>query len=117
MRAHVVTAVLVIAACGGEPEPPRSPPPPPATVAPPPIPPPTASVAAAGPTTPKRPVVTEYHGVKVTDDYAWLENGADPEVKAWSDEQNKRARGFLDGLPERAAVKERVRQLVGGVAP
>jgi prolyl oligopeptidase len=36
------------------------------------------------PATPKRPVTDTYHGVKVTDDYRWLEKDADPEVKAWS---------------------------------
>ncbi len=64
------------------------------------------------PPTPKKPVVTAYHGTQVKDDYAWLENSADPEVKAWSDAQNAFARTYLDGLEARAAVKQRVGQLL-----
>ena len=40
------------------------------------------------PATAKRPVVNEYHGVKVTDDYQWLENGEGADVKPWTVEQN-----------------------------
>jgi prolyl oligopeptidase len=64
------------------------------------------------PGTPKRPVTNEYHGVKVTDDYRWLENWDDPAVKQWSAAENARTRDYLDHLPWRAAVKERLQQLV-----
>ena len=52
----------------------------------------------------KKLVVDIYHGVKVTDDYRWLENDSDPAVKAWSDAQNTAARRFLDAIPTRAAL-------------
>ena len=48
-----------------------------------------------------------YHGVRVVDDYRWLENGDDPKVKAWSDAQNARARAVLDHLPGTAALSAR----------
>ena len=64
------------------------------------------------PVTPKRPVVDEYHGVKVVDDYRWLENWDDPEVKQWSAAENARTREYLDNLPPRPAIRERIRQLV-----
>lgn len=64
------------------------------------------------PATPKRPVVDEYHGVKITDDYRWLENWDDPAVRAWSDAQNQRTRAYLDGL----AVREPIRKLLREVA-
>jgi prolyl oligopeptidase len=62
--------------------------------------------------TPKRPVVDDYHGVKVTDDYRWLENWDDPAVKQWSAAQNARARDYLDQLPARPAIRERLKQLI-----
>src|SRR5579859_1051699 len=66
----------------------------------------------ATPDTPKRPVADEYHGVQVTDDYRWLENWDDPAVKQWSAAQNARTRAYLDRLPTRAAIKDRLKQLV-----
>lgn len=74
------------------------------------------SAIAAGllpaPETPKVPVVTEYHGVKVTDNYRWLEDSPNPAVKAWSDAQNRRTRACLDALPNLAEVRARVDHLI-----
>jgi protease II len=56
--------------------------------------------------TPKKPVTDEYQGVKVQDDYQWLEKDDDPAVKAWSDAQNQRTRKYLDKLPDFAASAE-----------
>ena len=64
------------------------------------------------PATPRVPVTDTYHGVKVVDDYRWLENGEAAKVKAWSEAQNARARAFLDNLPGRAALGARIEQLV-----
>ena len=64
------------------------------------------------PATPKRPVSDEYHGVKVVDDYRWLENWDDPEVKQWSAAENARTREYLDHLPARPAIKDHFRQLI-----
>jgi prolyl oligopeptidase len=66
----------------------------------------------ASPATPKRPVTDEYQGVKVTDDYRWLENWDDPAVKQWSAAENARTREYLDHLPARPAIKEHLRELV-----
>src|ERR1700737_429309 len=63
------------------------------------------------PVTPKKPVVDEYHGVKVTDDYRWLENWDDPAVREWSDAQNRRARASLDGLAVREPIKRWLREV------
>jgi prolyl oligopeptidase len=71
----------------------------------------TPSIPSA-PDTPKRPVVDEYHGIKVTDDYRWLENWDDPAVKQWSAAQNARTRAYFDHLPDRPAVKARLKQLI-----
>ena len=67
----------------------------------------------APPATPKHPVTDQYFGVTVTDDYRWLENWNDPGVKRWSAVQNAYARGYLDSLPDRPAIKERLQHLAG----
>lgn len=73
----------------------------------------TASVPQS-PETPKHPVTDEYFGVSVTDDYRWLENWDDPAVKQWSAAENARTREYLDHLPARAAIKDRLKQLIAG---
>ena len=40
------------------------------------------------PATPKRPVADEYQGIKVIDDYRWLEDWNDAEVNQWSAAEN-----------------------------
>ncbi len=65
------------------------------------------------PPTPKKPVIDVYHGVKVEDDYQWLENWNDPTVRAWSDAQNRRARAFLAALPARDEIYHRLLALAG----
>jgi prolyl oligopeptidase len=62
--------------------------------------------------TPKRPVVDTYHGVEVVDDYRWLEDASDPEVRAWSDAQNARTRAVLDRLPSVDAIRKRITELM-----
>jgi prolyl oligopeptidase len=56
------------------------------------------------PATPKKPVIDDYGGVKVGDDYRWLEAGANPEVKQWSNELNARSRAYLDHVADRPAI-------------
>jgi prolyl oligopeptidase len=72
-----------------------------------------AAVApAAGPPAASRiPVTDEYHGVKVVDEYRWLENGGDPKVKKWSDAQNAWARAYLDRLPGVDALRAEVTRI------
>ncbi|MEO7144485.1 MAG: prolyl oligopeptidase family serine peptidase [Bryobacteraceae bacterium] len=72
-----------------------------------------AAELAAPPATPKKPVADEYFGVKVPDDFRWLENFDDPAVKAWSAAENRRSRGFLDALPARPAILARLNELYG----
>ena len=68
------------------------------------------------PATPKRPVTDEYGAIKVTDDYRWLENWENPEVKRWSAAQNARTREYLDHLAARPAIKQRLTQLISAGA-
>lgn len=53
------------------------------------------------PPTVKKPASDEYHGIKVTEDYRWLEGAEDPAVKAWAEAQNRYTRAYLDALAER----------------
>ena len=62
------------------------------------------ALMAQPPRTEKKPVTDTYHGVKVTDDYRWLENFDDPAVKAWAKAQNSYAREFLDAIPNRKQI-------------
>jgi prolyl oligopeptidase len=63
------------------------------------------------PPAPRRPVVDVYHGVKVVDDYRWLENYSDPAVRTWSGEENAYARRYLDALPMRDQVAKELSKL------
>src|SRR5690242_10494837 len=78
---------------------------------------PKSAVDSGPPPAAKRPVPHEYHGVKVVDDYEWLEIGNDPEVRGWSDAQNQRARSILDRLPGREDIRRRVTELATSQPP
>ena len=65
------------------------------------------------PVTPRTPVIDTYQGgVKVTDDYRWLEHITDPKVSSWAQAQNTRARDYLAGLPHRDKIGARIKELV-----
>jgi prolyl oligopeptidase len=49
-----------------------------------------------------------YFGVKVADPYRWLEDEGAPETARWVEGQNKVTFGYLDRIPYRAQVKERL---------
>ncbi len=70
-----------------------------------------APARAQQPPTDKLPVSDEYHGIKVVDDYRWLEEAGSPAVKAWSEAQNRHTRAYLDALPERAGIEARLTEL------
>ena len=56
-------------------------------------------------------------GVTVSDPYRALENGDDPAVLAWSDAQNDRTRAYLDNLPGRAGVQDKLKRLISASSP
>jgi prolyl oligopeptidase len=75
------------------------------------------STASADSQTPKKPVTDEYKGVKVEDNYQWLENDADPAVKTWSESQNQQTRAYLDKLPDRAAIEKELTEWYAKTSP
>ncbi len=76
----------------------------------------TMSIFSA-PLTEKKPVTDEYHGVRVVDDYRWLEEAGSPAVKAWTDAENKHSRAWLDGRTERAGIEEKLTALYAKDTP
>ena len=53
-----------------------------------------------------------YHTVPVRDDYRWLENGKSRKVRQWTAAQSRRARAFLDSLPQRKVFARRLEQIM-----
>ncbi len=71
---------------------------------------------APAPNTDPQPVTEIYHGVSVSDPYRWLEDWNDPRVQQWSDVQDRRARAYLDGLPYRRAIYDRLYQQISATS-
>jgi prolyl oligopeptidase len=71
----------------------------------------SSGAVAVPPATRKAPVTDTYHGVQVLDDYRWLEDWNNPEVRRWTEAENAYARGILDRLESRNAIRARVAEL------
>ena len=55
--------------------------------------------------------VDDYHGVKVSDNYRWLEDDNSPETRAWVEAENKVTFGYLETISERKGIRERITKL------
>ena len=55
--------------------------------------------------------VDTLHGVEVADPYRWLENGNAADTRAWVKAQNKLTFSYLDTIPERDAIRSRLKKL------
>lgn len=55
--------------------------------------------------------VDDYHGTKVADPYRWLEDTDSADTKAWVEAENKLTFSYLDQIPYRAAIRERLLKL------
>jgi prolyl oligopeptidase len=64
------------------------------------------------PETKRGEVVDDYFGTKVPDPYRWLEDDNAPEVAAWVEAENKVTFGYLNQIPYRQQIKERLTKLL-----
>lgn len=63
------------------------------------------------PQTRKVEVVDDYFGTKVPDPYRWLEDDNSEETRKWVEEQNKLTFSFLEKIPYREKIRERLRDI------
>lgn len=62
------------------------------------------------------PVVDDYYGTKITDDYRWMEDRRAPRFEQWLRAENAYARSVLDKIPGRDALQARIAAHTGGGA-
>src|SRR6266849_8866643 len=65
------------------------------------------------PNTRKIDQVDDYHGTKVADPYRWLEEDVrkSKEAAAWVEAENKVTFAYLESIPERPRIRERMTEL------
>jgi prolyl oligopeptidase len=63
------------------------------------------------PATAKVNQVDDYHGIQVSDPYRWLEDDYAPQTKTWVEAQNAVTFAYLEQIPERDRIRERLTQL------
>jgi prolyl oligopeptidase len=63
------------------------------------------------PDTPRIAVEDTLHNIVIKDDYRWLEDGEDPKVIKWEEEQEKFTRSILDNLPQREYLINKFNEL------
>jgi prolyl oligopeptidase len=63
------------------------------------------------PKTRKTEQVDDYHGVKVADPYRWLEDDNSPETLAWVKAENQVTHEYLEKIPYRSQLKQRLEEL------
>jgi len=69
------------------------------------------------PKAPKHEVTNSYWGVKVPDDYQYMENLKDPVAARWAKGQDRYTRAWLASHPERKAILDRVVALTHSESP
>lgn len=63
------------------------------------------------PETAKKPVVDTYFETEVTDNYRWLEDDRSPETEAWVKAENEVTFDYLEKIPYRKQLKDRLSEL------
>ncbi len=69
------------------------------------------TIAVNYPETKKVDTVTDYFGTQVKDPYRWLEDDRSAETETWVKKQNEATFGYLEKIPFRKELKERLTQL------
>jgi prolyl oligopeptidase len=72
---------------------------------------PQPSPALQYPATTRGDVVDDYHGVRVADPYRWFESAGAQATKDWVAAENAVSQPYLERLPQRAWLGERLKQL------
>ncbi|MFM7706975.1 MAG: S9 family peptidase, partial [Gammaproteobacteria bacterium] len=71
----------------------------------------TSAAAPAYPAAERGAVVDNYHGTQVADPYRWMEDPAAPATREFVRAQNALAQPWLEALPQRERIKQRLTQL------
>lgn len=74
------------------------------------------TASSGGPVARIDPVVDDYYGTRITDNYRWMEDPKDPDWLPYLRGQNAATRSTLDALPGRAALAKRISALSGDAA-
>ncbi len=77
------------------------------------------SVSGGPPLAEKHPLEETLHGVKIVDNYRWLEDGSSAETQKWVEQEMGYTRRVLDPLPGRDGINKRLTQLltIGSLTP
>jgi prolyl oligopeptidase len=91
MRRNFILLLLLLVACGGRHR--------------------TAEGPDSYPPAAEVDVTDTYHGTAVKDPYRWLEEEDSPATRAWVEAQNEVTREYLDDLPGRERIRDRLEKL------
>ena len=72
---------------------------------------PQAAPALQYPVTARGDVIDDYHGVRVADPYRWFEDPNAAATREWVTAENAVSQPYLENLPQRAWLGERLKQL------
>jgi prolyl oligopeptidase len=64
------------------------------------------------PPTKKVPHTDKYFGVEVRDDYQWMEDQTNPDLKTFVQEQNKVTQDYLNKIPYRDKIRDRLTEIM-----
>ena len=71
----------------------------------------TQNIKVKYPTTIKKPIVDTYFNTEITDNYRWLEDDRSKETENWVKEENAVTFKYLDQIPYRKELKDRLSTL------